>query len=130
MRRGTKRSVLERVGSLFRTRTIVFLKSQVRSAAVPPRRGSTLVIVIALLGLLAFTGMVFFTFASPGPAAAGYFSEAAKDNSHEPDDIWPHMLEHVLAGPSERHHIFVSVYWAGVRRNDLTKRGELTVDQP
>ncbi len=66
------------------------------------RRGSTLVIVIALLGLLAFVGMVFFSFASSERSSAEYFSEAAKGEIDEPDNVWDHPLSHIISGPSNR----------------------------
>jgi hypothetical protein len=66
------------------------------------RRGSTLVIVIALLGLLAFVGMVFLSFASSERSSAEYFSEAAKGEIDEPDNVWDHPLRHIISGPSNR----------------------------
>ena len=66
------------------------------------RRGSTLVIVIALLGLLAFMGMVFYTFAAQERASAEYFSEAAKAEVDEPPNVFDHMLRHVISGPGNR----------------------------
>lgn len=69
---------------------------------VNDRGGSTLVIVIALLGLLMFLGMVFYTFASQERAAAEYFTEAAKAEIDEPPNVFDHMLRHVIVGPSDR----------------------------
>ncbi|MEZ6034830.1 MAG: hypothetical protein R3C17_17185 [Planctomycetaceae bacterium] len=66
------------------------------------RRGSTLIIVIALLGLLAFMGMVFFSFASQERASAEFFSEAAKGEIDEPDNVWDHPMRHVISGTSNR----------------------------
>ncbi|MEQ9411486.1 MAG: hypothetical protein RIK87_27475 [Fuerstiella sp.] len=76
-------------------------------------------IVIALLGLLAFTGVVFYTFSSQERAAADYFSEAAKANQQTPDGVWPHMLEQILAGPSERHR--GSILYSPNRRFSLLR---------
>ena len=81
------------------------------------RRGSTLVIVIALLGLLAFTGIVFYTFASQERSAASYFSEAAKSTHSDPGGVWPHMLEQILVGPSERYR--GSILYSPNRRHSL-----------
>ncbi len=67
-----------------------------------PRRGSTLIIVIALLGLLSFVGMVFFSFATSERSAAEYFSDAKKGVVDEPDNVWDHLLRHVIVGPSDR----------------------------
>ena len=74
------------------------------------RQGSTLVIVIALLGLLSFIGMVFFTFASQERAASEYFSDAAKAQITSDDNIFDWGLRHVLIGPSaqERNSILYS----------------------
>lgn len=73
------------------------------------RQGSTLVIVIALLGLLAFTGMVFFAFSSQERSAAEYFAEAAKNEVDELDNVWDHPLRQIISGtnnqPSERFSI-------------------------
>jgi hypothetical protein len=83
------------------------------------RRGSTLVIVIALLGLLAFTGMVFFTFAAQERAAAEYFSEAAKTESEETDDPFPWALEQMLIGASNEQK--ASILWSPTRRHSLVR---------
>ena len=68
------------------------------------RRGSTLIIVIALLGLLAFMGMVFYTFAAQEHSASSYFSEAAKSPSLEttPNNAFEWMLQQLIVGPSAR----------------------------
>ena len=78
------------------------MRSSVKSNHREQRRGSTLVIVIALLGLLVFTGMIFYTFASQEQVASEFFSEAAKAQYNEPNDVWSHMLEHVIVGPQRR----------------------------
>lgn len=65
------------------------------------RRGSTLVIVIALLGVLALTGMVFYTFAIQEHSAAENFVEAAKSVNDGPPDIWRHLLRQVIIGPED-----------------------------
>ena len=74
------------------------------------RHGSTLVIVIALLGLLAFMGMVFFTFASQDRASSEYFSDAAKTAVPDDENLFDWGLRHVLIGPSaqERNSILYS----------------------
>lgn len=51
------------------------------------RRGSTLLIVLALLGMLLLLGMLYFTFASQEQANATYFAEAAKHIDDPGDDI-------------------------------------------
>ncbi|MCR9202747.1 MAG: hypothetical protein NXI04_29230 [Planctomycetaceae bacterium] len=83
------------------------------------RRGSTLVIVIALLGLLTFTGMVFFTFASQERVASEFFSEAAKIQHNDPTDVWPHMLEQIIVGAPEQFR--GSVLYSPTRRYSLVR---------
>ena len=63
------------------------------------RRGSTLLIVLSLLGILVFLGMVFYTIATQEKAAAENFSEAAKDFVDVPDDPFPHAMRHLIVGP-------------------------------
>lgn len=81
------------------------------------RRGSTLVIVIALLGLLTFTGMVFFTFASQERVASEFFSEAAKIQHNDPTDVWPHLMEQIIVGAPEQYR--GSVLYSPTRRYSL-----------
>ncbi|MGV2336485.1 MAG UNVERIFIED_CONTAM: hypothetical protein LVR18_21060 [Planctomycetaceae bacterium] len=68
--------------------------------AAPHRRGSTLVIVVALLGLLAFMGMVFYSFAAQERAASENFSDAAKFAVDEPSNVFDHMLRQIIVGPT------------------------------
>ena len=65
------------------------------------RAGSTLIIVIALLGLLSFVGVVFFTFAAQEKASAEYFSEAQKfEIPAETDNVLPFGLRQLIVGPN------------------------------
>lgn len=73
------------------------------------RRGSTLLIVLSLLSLLAFTGMVFFTFAAQDRASAEVFSEAAKATSTENGDAIPWGLEQVFLGATDAQK--ASILW-------------------
>lgn len=66
------------------------------------RNGSTLLIVLSLLSILAFLGMVFFTLASQERAAAEYFSDDAKDAVESPDDPFPFALRQILLGANNR----------------------------
>jgi hypothetical protein len=66
------------------------------------RRGSTLIIVLALLGLLTLLGLVFYTFARSEHAAAEFFTEAAKDVRVRPDDSFEFGLETLLIGGKTR----------------------------
>lgn len=83
------------------------------------RRGSTLVIVIALLGLLAFLGMMFYTFAVQERASAEYFSEAAKASVDDPPNVWDHMLRQVINGPTNRPSDRPSILRSPDRRHSL-----------
>jgi hypothetical protein len=85
------------------------------------QHGSTLVIVIALLGLLAFTGMVFFSFANSERASAEYFSEAAKAGVDEPTNVWDHMLRHIIVGPSDRPSDRPSILRSPTRRHSMVR---------
>ena len=78
--------------------------SRKRPRRVPhgaPRQGSTLILVIALLGLLAMTGTVFFTFASQERSAAEYFVESAKAERADVDDPLPKELEQSVSKASD-----------------------------
>lgn len=85
------------------------MKTYTSPKASVSRRGSTLIIVIALLGLLAFAGMVFFTFASQERAAAEFFSEAEKSEPEDPDNVWDHPLAQIISGPTNRPDLRYSV---------------------
>ena len=87
------------------------------SNAPKNRAGSTLIIVIALLGLLAFTGMLMFTFASQERAAAEYFSEGAKTQVEESDDPFPWALEQLIVGASNQNK--TSILWSPTRRYSM-----------
>lgn len=65
----------------------------------PGRRGSTLLIVLALLGLLTLLGLVFFTFANQERASAEYFTEAAKEEPDEVDNGMDYGMRTLLIGP-------------------------------
>ena len=83
------------------------------------RQGSTLVIVIALLGLLSFIGMVFFTFASQERAASEYFSDAAKAQIPSDDNIFDWGLRHVLIGPTAQERN--SILYSPTQRHSMVK---------
>ena len=84
-----------------------------------PRRGSTLLIVLALLGLLAFTGMVFYTFSAQERAAADYFSEAAKADISITDDPFPWGLQQILTGPTNNQK--GSILWDPRQRHSMLR---------
>jgi hypothetical protein len=83
------------------------------------RQGSTLVIVIALLGLLSFIGMVFFTFASQERAASEYFSDAAKAQIPSDHNIFDWGLRHVLIGPTAQERN--SILYSPTQRHSMVK---------
>lgn len=88
-------------------------------SATDSRRGSTLVIVVALLGLLAFMGMVFYSFAAQERAAAENFSDAAKFAVDEPSNVFDHMLRQVIVGPSDSPAERASILRSSTRRHSL-----------
>jgi hypothetical protein len=88
-------------------------------AAGGNRHGSTLVIVVALLGLLAFMGMVFYSFAAQERAASENFSDAAKFAVDEPSDVFDHMLRQVIVGPSDSPTERTSILRSSTRRHSL-----------
>ncbi len=72
-----------------------------------PRRGSTLLIVIALLAMLSLLGVVFYTFASQEERSAQYFTEAAvneADPGLNPDVLFNWGLRQLIVGPDEQLH--------------------------
>ncbi len=80
----------------------------------PDRGGSTLLIVVALLGMLAFLGFVFYTFAKQERANAVTFSQGAqtlKAPALEPDSLFDFALQQLILGPSDAY--FQSVLWGG-----------------
>ncbi|MEI7699569.1 MAG: hypothetical protein WCK86_07230 [Planctomycetia bacterium] len=83
------------------------------------RGGSTLVIVIALLGLLAFMGMLFYSFAAQERAASENFSEAAKFAVDEPPNVFDHMLRQVIVGPNDRPSDRTSILRSSTRRHSM-----------
>ena len=112
----SKRSVPSGPGSVKRELTIMKTKTQIENLN-NDRAGSTLIIVIALLGLLAFTGMLMFTFAAQERAASEYFSEGAKTQVEESDDPFPWALEQMIVGPSNQQK--TSILWSPTRRYSL-----------
>jgi len=78
------------------------------------RRGSTLLIVLSLLGLLSFVGMVFYTFSAQERATADYFSENAKKANSITDDPFPWALQQIISGPTNNQKS--SILWSPRRR--------------
>ncbi|QDU07288.1 hypothetical protein [Gimesia aquarii] len=71
------------------------------------RRGSTLLVVIALLAMLSLLGVVFFTFSSQEERSAQYFTEAAlneADPGLDADVLFNWGLQQLIVGPDESLH--------------------------
>ncbi len=84
------------------------------SAKGQARSGSTLLIVIALMGTLAFLGFVFYTFSAQERANAIALAEGAKVRtapSIEPDALWDFALQQLILGPHDSN--FQSILWGG-----------------
>lgn len=90
-------------------------------SATSHRRGSTLVIVVALLGLLAFMGMVFYSFAAQERAASENFSDAAKFAVDEPSNVFDHMLRQIIVGPANTPSERASILASSTNRHSLIR---------
>ncbi|QDT29951.1 hypothetical protein [Gimesia panareensis] len=80
------------------------LKKQQDTRQHPPRRGSTLLVVIALLAMLSLLGVVFYTFASQEERSAQYFTEASlneADPGLDADVLFNWGLEQLIKGPEQ-----------------------------
>jgi hypothetical protein len=68
------------------------------------RNGSTLVVVIALLGALLLLGMLVLTLASQEQVTSEYFADAAKDPQpdFDPDAYFDDVLRQLTIGPNDR----------------------------
>jgi len=77
------------------------------------REGSTLLVVIALLGLLALLGFAFYTFAAQERAAAEYFAEEARvvTVAEEANGLFDWPLRQLILGPDDA--MYNSVLWGG-----------------
>ena len=83
-------------------------------ARIDTRRGSTLIIVVALLGMLAFLGFVFYTFAKQEKQNAVSFAKGAqvlKAPSLEPDSLFDFALQQIILGPPDAYT--QSILWGG-----------------
>ena len=71
----------------------------------PQRRGSTLMIVMVLMGMLSLLGVIFYTFAAQERSNAEYYSNAAKndeDPSLDADVLFDWALEQIIVGTDPR----------------------------
>ena len=88
-------------------------------AVAQDRKGSTLLIVLALLGLLTLLGLLFFTFANQERTSAEYFTEASKREPEQSDDGVIYAVEQLLLGSSQYRRNSVLYGRAGIVQ-DLT----------
>lgn len=84
-----------------------------RATPRPRRRGSVLVVVLALLSALMLLGFLFFTIASQERENARYFTASEKWYSAQlsPDELFDFALEQVIAGPQD--DLANSALWGG-----------------
>ncbi|MFN0198837.1 MAG: hypothetical protein ACKVT0_18980 [Planctomycetaceae bacterium] len=77
------------------------------------REGSTLIIIVALIGALAFLGFFFYTLSAQEEEIAEYYSDGAKirDAGLDPEILMDHALRQVILGadPNELN----SALWGG-----------------
>ncbi len=93
-------------------------RSPLRRQSASHSRGSTLLIVVALMGMLAFLGFAFYTLAVQERANALSFAQEAKTTkapSLEPDALFDFALQQVIIGPDDAYT--QSILWGG--RNSL-----------
>lgn len=90
----------------------------------PDRRGSTLLVVMALMALLALLGVLFYTIAAQERSNAEFFMESAQavDEGLSPDILFNWGLDQLVNGPERRYansalwggrHSFRSVLFSG-----------------
>ncbi|QDT37538.1 hypothetical protein [Stratiformator vulcanicus] len=90
------------------------LPPQAQGPCGSPRRGSVIVVVLGLLGMMLILGFVFFTIASQEEQSAQYFAETAKEpRSLELDAtaLFDHALEQLILGPEDG--LYNSALWGG-----------------
>jgi len=77
------------------------------------RQGSTLLVVLALLGALSFLGFFFYTMAAQEAVTAQYYADAAKDpdNTLDPDILFDHALRQIMLGADNNE--YNSALWGG-----------------
>jgi hypothetical protein len=81
------------------------------------RKGSTLLVVLALLGMLSLLGLIYFSFANQEQQSAIYFAESAKGTYQEDDieKVFSAAMKQILLGaePTQKN----SVLWG--RRHSM-----------
>lgn len=88
-------------------------RTQIARTACRPRRGSVLVVVLALLSALMLLGFLFYTIASQERENARYFTASEKWYGAElsPDELFDFALEQIIVGP--RDDYANSALWGG-----------------
>ena len=97
---------MQRTASPLKTRTQTGLTR--RSGLVPQqaRRGSTLMIVMVLMGMLSLLGVIFYLFAAQERSNANYYAEAAKNVTAPTllaDKLFDFALEQIIVGTNQRY---------------------------
>ena len=87
--------------------------NEMRRPSRTGRRGSVLVVVLALLSALMLLGFMFYTLASQERENARYFAASEKFYSValSPDELMNYALEQVIVGPEDRYAN--SALWGG-----------------
>jgi len=97
-----------------RSRPHTHKRASVQNGATDPRSGAVLVVVMALLGLLAVLGFLFYTFAAQEKKNSEYFADASKeftDPGINPNLFFDWALKQVIIGaPKELTN---SALWGG-----------------
>ena len=66
------------------------------------RRGSVLLVVIGLLGMLLLLGLTFYAFSTQEQASSQYYAEAAKDKDEaDVERLWSFALDQLIVGPTD-----------------------------
>lgn len=101
MRRTYNTAISQHNASPHQERVTKPTECHARLAVRPQRSGSTLLVVIALMGMLALLGLMFFTFASQEQASAKNYLESAKhitDPELGPDVYFDWALRQAIRG--------------------------------
>ncbi|MEQ8854520.1 hypothetical protein [Gimesia sp.] len=91
------------------------------------RRGSTLLVVIALLAMLSLLGVVFYTFAAQEERSAQYFTEASlneADPGLDADVLFNWGLEQLVKGPE--NGLYNSALATGLTEETINRYSMLT----
>lgn len=85
-----------------------YLKYSHQSGHVPAvnnadRRGSVLLVVIGLLGMLLLVGIAFYSFAGQEITSSQYYAEGGKedDGGLSPEKLWSYALEQLILGTND-----------------------------